>query len=67
MFLLLGSIVSRLMKEVTTNTNRSSHSSLRVGGVHSMALFLVLVEDSSASCLLAGGSSTWLKMVTGDG
>ena len=32
-----------------------------------MALFLVLVEDSSASCLLAGGSSTWLKMVVGDG
>ena len=31
-----------------------------------MALLLVLVEDSSASCLLAGGFSTWLKMVIGD-
>ena len=30
-----------------------------------MVLFLVLVEDSSASCLLAGGFSTWLKMVIG--
>ena len=67
MFPLLGSIVRQLIKEVMTNTNRSSCSSLRVGGVHSMALFLVLVEDSSASCLLAGGSSTWLKMVVGDG
>ena len=67
MFPLLGSIVSRLIKEAMTNTNRSSHSSLRVGGAHSTALFLVLVEDSSASCLSAGGSSTWLKMVVGDG
>ena len=30
-----------------------------------MALFLVLVEDSSASCLLAGGPSTQLNMVIG--
>ena len=66
-FLLLGSIVSRLIQEAMTNTNWSSHSSLRVGGAHSMALSLVLVEDSSTSCLLAGGSSTQLKMVVGDG
>ena len=66
-FPLLGSIVSQLIKEVMTNTNQSSCSSLRVGGAHSMALFLVLAEDSSASCLLARGSSTWLKMVVGDG
>ena len=30
-----------------------------------MALFLVLAEDSSASCLSARGFSTWLKMVVG--
>ena len=64
-FPLPGSIVSRLIKEVTTSTNRSSRSSLRVGGAHSMALFLA--EDSSASCLLAGRLSTWLKMVVGGG
>ena len=67
MFLLLGSIVSQLIEEAMTNTNRSSRSSLRVGGVHSRALLLVLVEDSSASCLLARGSRTQLKMVVGDG
>ena len=66
-FLSLGPIVSRLIKEVMTSTKQSSCSSLRVGGAHSMALFLVLVEDSSTSCLSAGGSSTWLKMVVGDG
>ena len=67
MFPLLGSIVSRLIEEVMTNTNQSSCSSLRVGGAHSTALFLVLAEDSSATCLSAGGSSTQLKMVVGDG
>ena len=65
-FLLLGSMVSQLMEEAMTNTNRSSCSSIRVGGEHSMALFLVLAEDYSASCLSVGGSSTWLKMVVGD-
>ena len=64
-FPFLGSIVSWLIKEATTNTNWSSCSSLRVGGAHSTALFLVLAEDSSASCLSARGSSTWLKMVGG--
>ena len=66
MFPLLGSIVSPLIEEAKTNTNRSSLSSLRVGGAHSTALFLVLAEDSSSFYLLAGGSSTWLKMVVGD-
>ena len=62
-FLLPGSIASQLIEEATTSTNGSSRSSLRVGGAHLMALFLV--EDSSASCLLARGFSTWLKMVAG--
>ena len=66
-FPLLGCIVSQLIEEATTNTDQLSCSSLRVGGVHSMALLLVLAEDSSTSCLWAGGSSTWLKMVVGDG
>ena len=65
--LLLGPIVSQLIKEVMTSTKQSSCSNLRVGGAHSMALFLVLAEDSSASCLSAGRSSTQLKMVVGDG
>ena len=67
MFPLPGSIVSQLIKEAMTSTNQSSCSSLRVGGAHLTALFLVLAEDSSAFCLLVGGSSTWLKMVVGDG
>ena len=66
-FLFLGSIASWLIKEAMTNTNQLSCSSLRVGGAHSTALFLVLVEDSSTSCLLARGSSTQVKMVVGDG
>ena len=65
MFLLPGSIGSCLIEEVTTSIKWSSHSNLRVGGAHLTALFLVLAEDSSASCLLAGGFSTWLKMVIG--
>ena len=67
MFLLPGSIVSQLIKDLTTSTNQLSCSNLRVGGAHLMALFLVLAEDSSASCLSARGSSTRLKMVVGDG
>ena len=63
----LGPILSRLIKEVTTSTKRSSHSNLRVGGAHSMTLSLGLAEDSSACCLLAWGPSTWLNMVVGDG
>ena len=66
-FLLPGSIVSWLMAEAMTSTNQTSRSSLRVGGAHSMALFLVLDENSSASCLSARGVSTWLKMVVGGG
>ena len=65
-FSLSGPIVSQLIEEVMTSTKWSSCSNLRVGGSHSMALFPVLAEDSSASCLLAGGFSTWLKMVVGD-
>ena len=66
-FSLPGPIVSQLIEEVMTSTKRSSRSNLRVGGAHLTALFLVLAEDSSASCLSAGGFSTWLKMVVGDG
>ena len=66
-FSLLGPIVSWPIEEVTTSTKWSSCSNLRVGGAHLMALYLLLAEDSSTSCLSAGGSSTWLKMVVGDG
>ena len=65
-FSLPGPIVSQLIKEVMTSTKQSSCSNLRVGGAHLMALFLLLAEDSSTSCLLAGGFSTQLKMVVGD-
>ena len=67
MFSSPGPIVSRLIEEVMTSTKWSSHSNLRVGGVHSMALFLVLAEDSSASCVLLRGFSTWMKMAVGYG
>ena len=62
-----GPIVSRFIEEVMTSIMQSSHSNLRVGGVHLTALSLGWVEDSSASCLSARGSSTWLNMVVGDG
>ena len=62
-----GPLVSHLIEEVMTSIKQSSHSKFRVGGAHSMALSLGLAEDSSASCLLAGGSSTQLKMVVWDG
>ena len=67
MLLLPGPIVSRLIEEVMTSIKRSSHSNLRVGGAHLMALSLGLAEDSSASCLSARGPSTQLNMVVGDG
>ena len=67
MLLPSGPIVSQFIEEVMTSTKQSSCSNLRVGGVHSMALSQGQVEDSSASCLLAGGPSTWLNMVVGDG
>ena len=67
MFLLPGPIVSLLIKEVMTSTKQSSHSNLGVGGAPLMALSHSLAEDSSTSCLLARGFSTWLKMVVGDG
>ena len=65
MFLLPGPIVSQFIEEVMTSKKQSSRSNLRVGGAHLTALFLVLVEDSSASCLSARGFSTQLKMVVG--
>ena len=58
-----GSIVSQLIEEVMTSIKRSSHSNLRIGGAHSIALFPGPTENSSAFCLLAGGSNTQLKMV----